>query len=235
MLKWEPLKEGKKKSSLKCGCGLSAQISLAKVNPDFWLKIHHRYGNFFAEMAGGGAFALTREEYFSWFDFDIASALHPPKDEFLFKWSYTNRNDHIPYLAALDLFLTLINCSAEYKETVNMWGPAEEETVLWFYEAANFLQPCLLCAFSRGLAAGIAVCVAEVLLPYLVFLVDEEKSFLWLFKVPKIILRHFILHRGGLHHCTCACFHGIVLLVQTPTACASDFVKRLLRELCILF
>jgi len=78
-----------------------------------------------------------------------------------------------------------------------MWGHAEEETTLRFCEAANFLQPCLLCACSCGLAAGIAVCVADVLQSCRAFPVDEEKSFLGLFKVPKRILRHFILHVGG--------------------------------------
>lgn len=236
MLKWEPLKEGNKKSSLKCDCCF-AQISLTKVNPDFQFKIHHQFSNFFCRDGNGAkgrVHALTGKEYFSWLDFDIATALHPPKDEFLFERSYANRNVHIPYLAALNLFLTLINCSADYKGTINMWGHAEEEIMLGFYEAAKFLQPCLLSAFSHGLAAGIAVCVAELLLPYLVFLVDEKKSFLWIFKVPKIVLRHFILHRGGRHHCTHACFHGIVLMRQPPTACAPDFVTGLLRELRIL-
>lgn len=142
MLKWEPLKEGNIKSSLKCDCCF-AQISLTKVNPDFQLKIHHRFSNFFCRDGNGAkgrVFALTGKEYFSRLDFDIATALHPPKDEVLFERSYANRNVHIPYLAALNLFLTLINCSTDYKGTINMWGHAEEEIMLGFYEAAKFLQ-----------------------------------------------------------------------------------------------
>lgn len=63
-------------------------------------------------------------------------------------------------------------------------------------------------------ALGITVCVAELLLQRLVFLEDEQKIFLWLFKDPKITLRRSILHRGGHCHCTPACFHGIVFVGQ---------------------
>lgn len=64
---------------------------------------------------------------------------------------------------------------------------------------------------------GITVCVAELLLPYLVFLEDKEKIFLWLFKDPKTTLRRSVLHRGSHRHCTPVCFHGIVLLGQPPS------------------
>lgn len=176
----------------------------------------------------GGTFALTGKEYFSLLDFNIASALHSPKDEFLFQESYANRNDHIPYLAALDLILTLINCSANYKETANMWRHAEEETSLWFYEVAGFLQPCPLCVLSCRLGAGIAVYVADLLLSYLLFLVDEQKSFSWLFMVPRIVWRHYIWHRWDFLLRIYDCFRAMVFLVQTPTVCA--FFHRAVRR-----
>lgn len=51
----------------------------------------------------------------------------------------------------------------------------------------------------------------------------EEKSFLGLFKVPKIVLRHFLFHREGHGCCAHDGFHGVVLLGQPPTVCAPDF------------
>lgn len=108
-------KSRNKKSSSNCDCGLSALTSLTEVNHDFLLKIHY-------QSSVCVCVEMTMEEdplpiggkmSFSWLDFHTASTLHPYNAEFLFKWSYINGNDHIPYSAAFHLFLTFISCRVD--------------------------------------------------------------------------------------------------------------------------
>lgn len=143
VLEYELLREGSKKSPLKCGCGLNAKMSLTEGNPDFWSTIHH----------------WLKQFYVSWLDFEIVSVTHPHKDGFLFKRSYTDKTDHVPNWAALDPFLAFVSCSADNKESIKVWG--HEETPLWCSEAASVSQPCfhVPSVIDQPLLQGFCCCI----------------------------------------------------------------------------
>lgn len=141
VFKYELLREGSKKSPIKCGydenvtdCG------------EPWFLIDNS--------------PLIKQIYVSWLDFEIVYATHPHKDGFLFKRSYTDKTDHVPYLAALDPFLRLVSCSADNKESIKVWG--HEETPLWCSEAAS-VSPSPAChmpsAMDEPLLQGFCCCI----------------------------------------------------------------------------